>query len=169
MRAIPIKEGKIYERGAFAITAIAVDHRPIVPAFGYRIDYAGRSVVISGDAVVSDALMKASEGVDLLLHDALAPEVLRGAIEQAEDAGLAKRAQILRDVTNYHAHTRDIAAAATKANVKQLAFYHLVPPPRNEAMAAVFMAGVPEEVILTEDLMWFELPLGSEALIVSGP
>ena len=36
-------------------------------------------------------------------------------------------------------------------------------------MAAVFMEGVPEDVILTEDLMWFELPLGSEELIVSGP
>ncbi len=169
LRAIPIKEGKVYENGSFAITAIAVDHRPIVPAFGYRVDYAGRSVVISGDAVVSDALMKASEGVDLLLHDALAPQVLQRAIQQAEEAGLAQRAQILRDVTDYHAHTRDISAAATKAKVKQLAFYHLVPPPRNEEMAAVFMEGVPEDVILTEDLMWFELPLGSEELIVSGP
>ena len=45
------------------------------------------------------------------------------AIKQAEEAGLAQRAQILRDVTDYHAHTRDISAAATKAKVKQLAFY----------------------------------------------
>lgn len=166
---IRISKGKVYERGSFKITAVPVDHSPIEPAFGYRVDYGNRSVVISGDAVVSDALMEASEGVDLLLHDALAPGVLYGAIQRAQDAGLDQRAQILKDVTNYHAHTHDIAAAAKEAKVKQLALYHLVPPPRNEAMAALFMEGVPDEVILTEDLMWFELPLGSGELVVRNP
>ncbi len=164
-----IAKGKVYERGSFKITAVPVDHSPIKPAFGYRVDYGNRSVVISGDAVVSDALMEASEGVDLLLHDALAPGVLHGAIQRAQDAGLDQRAQILRDVTNYHAHTHDIVAAAKEAKVKQLAFYHLVPPPRNEAMAALFMEGVPDDVILTEDLMWFELPLGTDELVVRNP
>jgi ribonuclease BN (tRNA processing enzyme) len=31
------------------ITASEVDHTPVKPAFGYRIDHAGRSVVLSGD------------------------------------------------------------------------------------------------------------------------
>jgi hypothetical protein len=31
------------------ITALEVDHTPVKPAFGFRIDYSGRSVVLSGD------------------------------------------------------------------------------------------------------------------------
>jgi ribonuclease Z len=169
LKARPIAEGKFYEKGEFSITAIRVDHRPIEPAFGYRVDYRGRSVVISGDTVVSEDLMKASAGVDLLLHDALSPEILAGAIRRATDAGLDLRAQILRDVTGYHAHARDIAEAASRAGVKQLAFYHLVPPPRNDEAEAIFRTGLPDDVILTEDLMWFELPAESDELIVTRP
>ncbi len=167
--AKPIKEGKFYERGQFSITAIAVDHSPISPAFGYRVDYGDRSVVISGDTVVSKNLMEASRGVDLMLHDALSPLILERAIKQAEEAGLKFRAQILRDVTNYHAHAADIARAAEAAGVKQLAFYHMVPPPQDEAAERVFMTGVPDDVVLTDDLMWFELPSGSDEIVITRP
>lgn len=167
--AKPIEAGKFYQRGEFSITAIAVDHSPIEPAFGYRVDYGDRSVVISGDAIVSEDLMKASEGVDLLLHDALSSKMILGASKRASNAGNTQTAQILNDVLSYHAHPEDIAEAARAARVKQLAFYHLVPPPRNEAMEKIFMEGVSKDVILTEDLMWFELPKGSSELIVTRP
>lgn len=167
--ASPIKAGKFYERDDFSITAITVDHSPISPAFGYRVDYGGRSVVISGDTVVSKTLMDASRGVDLMLHDALSPKILERAIKQAGESGLKFRAQILRDVTDYHAHAQDIARAAEAAGVKQLAFYHLVPPPRDEAAKRVFMTGVPDDVILTEDLMWFELPKDSHEIVITYP
>lgn len=169
LKATPVEEGKFYESGDFSITAIRVDHRPIDPAFGYRVDYRGRSVVISGDTVVSQPLMKASAGVDLLLHDALSPQILERAIKRATDAGLELRAQILRDVTGYHAHARDVADAAARSGVKQLAFYHLVPPPRNKEAEAAFMSGLPDDILLTEDLMWFELPTGSDRLIITRP
>ncbi|XOV89752.1 MAG: MBL fold metallo-hydrolase [Pseudomonadota bacterium] len=164
-----IEVGKFYENGKLSITAISVDHSPIHPAFGYRVDYGDRSVVISGDTVISRELMKASEGVDLLLHDALSVKVLELAIQQSKAAGNELRARILSDVTDYHAHTLDIVKAAEAAGVKQLAFYHMVPPPQNEAAEAIFMEGVPDDVLLTEDLMWFELPLGSDDLVVRRP
>ena len=164
-----VPAGPLYENGVFSITAVAVDHSPIEPAFGYRIDYADRSVVISGDSVVSDALMAVSQGVDLLLHDALSLALLDGAIQRSERAGMPVRAQILRDVTNYHAHAGAIVAAAREAKVKQLAFYHLVPPPQNEQAAAIFMRGIEADAILTEDMMWFELPVDSEALLIKRP
>src|SRR5215831_14281706 len=44
-----ISEGVVYDKGGVKITAFEVDHTPVKPAFGYRIDYAGRSVVLSGD------------------------------------------------------------------------------------------------------------------------
>ena len=167
--ARPIETGRFYQRGDFSITAIPVDHNPIEPAFGYRVDYADRSVVISGDAVVSKHLMEASEGVDLLLHDALSSKMILGASSRAAKAGKAQVAQILKDVLSYHAHTQDIAEAARAADVKQLAFYHMVPPPRTPEAESLFMEGVPSDVLLTEDLMWFELPRDSEELIVTRP
>ena len=42
-----IKEGVIVDEDGLRITAFEVSHPPIEPAFGYRLDYGGRSVVIS--------------------------------------------------------------------------------------------------------------------------
>ncbi len=52
------------------VTAIRVDHGP-VPAFGYRVDFGGRSVVFAGDTRKSDNLIAKSQGVDVLIHPML--------------------------------------------------------------------------------------------------
>jgi len=49
VRSHDIEEGVVFEEGGVKVTAFLVDHEPIVPAFGYRVDYRGRSVVLSGD------------------------------------------------------------------------------------------------------------------------
>jgi ribonuclease Z len=64
-----IKEGVLYRQDGVTITAFDVDHRPIAPAFGYRIDYGGRSAVLSGDTRVSENLVKWAKGADLLVHE----------------------------------------------------------------------------------------------------
>ncbi|HAF13555.1 MAG TPA: MBL fold metallo-hydrolase, partial [Blastocatellia bacterium] len=61
-------------------TAFNVDHGEFIkPAFGYRIDYNGRSVVLSGDTRFSENLIKFSNGADVLFHEVAAakPENLR--------------------------------------------------------------------------------------------
>jgi ribonuclease Z len=40
-----IVEGVVFEKGGVKITAFEVDHTPVKPAFGYRIDYAGLTPV----------------------------------------------------------------------------------------------------------------------------
>jgi ribonuclease Z len=45
------------------------EHATAKPAFGYRIDYGGRSVVLSGDTRVSENLIRFSKGTDLLVHE----------------------------------------------------------------------------------------------------
>lgn len=72
-----IGEGVHYDEGGVKVTAFAVDHRPIRPAFGYRIEYAGCRVVLSGDTRVSENLIAHAKGVDLLIHEVVAPEVFR--------------------------------------------------------------------------------------------
>src|SRR5437899_3280062 len=51
------------------VMAFRVDHGPVEPAFGYRVDYRRRPVVISGDTIPSDNLEKFSQDVDLLVHE----------------------------------------------------------------------------------------------------
>ena len=66
--ATEIKRGVVYERAGVKVTAFEVDHS-ITPAFGYRIDVNGRSVVISGDTRYSETLIQNALGVDLLVHE----------------------------------------------------------------------------------------------------
>ena len=63
-----ISEGVVYEQNGVSVTAFDVIH-DAKPPFGYRIDYAGRSVVLSGDTGPSENLIRFSRGVDLLVHE----------------------------------------------------------------------------------------------------
>src|SRR5205807_9120261 len=72
-----ISEGVVYDQGGVKVTAFEVDHTPIKPAFGYRIDYAGHSVVLSGDTRVSENLVRYAQGVDVLIHEVFVPETIQ--------------------------------------------------------------------------------------------
>jgi ribonuclease Z len=77
--------GVVYERDGVRVTAFEVDHgAKIKPAYGYRIDYKGRSVLISGDTRFSENLIRNGMGVDLLVHEiAFAkPEVRQNLVVQ---------------------------------------------------------------------------------------
>ncbi len=67
--ATDIREGIVYESNGVKVTAFLVDHGPVKPAFGYRIDFKGRSVAISGDTRPTANLVKYCAGVDLLIHE----------------------------------------------------------------------------------------------------
>jgi ribonuclease Z len=65
--------GVVYDRGGVKVIAFAVDHgSPPLPAFGYRIEFGGRSVVISGDTRPSENLIRFAKGTDLLVHEVMA-------------------------------------------------------------------------------------------------
>jgi ribonuclease Z len=67
--ATDIREGLVYEANGVKVTAFLVDHGPVKPAFGYRVEFRGHSVALSGDTTPSDNLVKYSRGVDLLIHE----------------------------------------------------------------------------------------------------
>jgi ribonuclease Z len=88
-----ISQGKVYDDGSVRVSAFTVDHGAVKPAFGYRVDYAGHSVVISGDTKFSQNLIDFAKSTDCLIHAAWAvgttnptPPSLR-SIASAEDAG----------------------------------------------------------------------------------
>jgi ribonuclease Z len=68
INAQDIVDGTVLNDGPIRVTAFPVDHGPVKPALGYRIDYSGHSLVISGDTRVSDELINHAKGVDCLIH-----------------------------------------------------------------------------------------------------
>jgi ribonuclease Z len=72
-----IQEGVVFDDHGVTVTAFVVDHGPVRPAFGYRVDYRGRSVVLSGDTRVSENLIRHARGADVLIHEVIDPDALR--------------------------------------------------------------------------------------------
>jgi ribonuclease Z len=72
-----IKEGVVFEKNGVKVTAFLVDHGPVKPAFGYRIDYAGHSVALSGDTRFSENVIKFSQSADVIIHEVVDAEALR--------------------------------------------------------------------------------------------
>src|SRR5262245_4841255 len=67
--ATDIRQGVVYDTEGVKVTAFLVDHGPVKPAFGYRVDYNGHSVVMSGDTEPSDNVVTFAQGVDVLVHE----------------------------------------------------------------------------------------------------
>ena len=152
-------EGVVWSDEKLTVTAFKVNHAPVSPAVGYRVDYGGRSVVISGDSVVSAALFEAAEGADLLLHDALSRALLDPMIAATTAADVQPLPALMTDVIDYHADTLALAERAAQAGIGQLALYHLVPAPVNALAERVFRRGLPDDVLLVKDLDHFRMPL----------
>jgi ribonuclease Z len=132
----------VFERDGLRVTAFRVDHAPVKPAVGYRFDYRGRSVVVSGDTAKSANLERFAKGVDLLVHEALSPELMGVIQEAAEAVGNSSMAAIAHDVLDYHASPVEAAESAEKVGAGHLLYYHIVPPMPIPGLAAVFLDGV---------------------------
>jgi ribonuclease Z len=88
-----IEQGIVFDQQGVKVTAFLVDHSPVTPAFGYRVDYRGHSVVLSGDTRRSENLVRFARGVDVLVHEVLDAETVRGWFPnnpKAAEAILAK-------------------------------------------------------------------------------
>jgi ribonuclease Z len=167
-------EGKgevLLERDGVKVTAFRVDHAPVEPAVGYRFDYKGRSVVLSGDTVRSTNLEAFARDADLLVHEALAPHLVGLITEAAESAGNDRIAKITRDILDYHTTPVEAARSAHAAGVGHLLYNHIVPPLLLPPMVDLFVEGVDEAysgpVTVGRDGMLVKMPAGSDAIQVS--
>jgi ribonuclease Z len=161
-------EGVAFQGNGITIKVFTVKHDPVKPAYGYRIDYNGRSVVISGDTVYSDNLVAVAKGADLLFHEALNARMV-GQIRDALDArGRRDAAKIMADIPGYHASPVDAARAAKDAGVKALVYYHLVPAVPPGLMERAWLGRSHEvftgDLRVSRDGMFVSLPAGSTAI-----
>jgi ribonuclease Z len=118
----------LIDDGGLKVTAFPVDHNPVEPAVGYRFDYKGRSVVISGDTAPSARLEAAAHGADVLVHEGLAPNLVALQRREALAAHRTNLAAILHDILSYHTTPEAAAAIAQRAGVRYLLFSHIIPP-----------------------------------------
>ena len=169
LAAVPFAIGDesevVYEAGELTIRAFALNHAPVAPAVGYRVDYRGRSVVISGDTAPSEALVEAARGADLLLHEALAPHIVATLERESRAAGEDRIATVMADIPDYHTTPIQAARAANAAEVGRLVLYHLVPGPPGRLAEEVFLRGVRDvraDTTLAVDGSMFTLPVGTD-------
>ena len=70
--ATDVSEGLVYEQHSVRVVAFDVDHgEHIKPSLGYRIDYGGHAVLLSGDTRYSRNLIKYAKGVDVIVHEVM--------------------------------------------------------------------------------------------------
>jgi ribonuclease Z len=150
-----VKEGKIYEEGGVTITAFFVDHADFIDsAFGFRLDYQGHSVVISGDTRYSENLIKYAKNVDVLIH-----EVAISKYEVSQNSALAKQ------ILSYHTSPEQAGKVFSLAQPKLAVYSHIampvvdatIPPPTVDDIIAGTRKNYTGPLEVGEDLMTIEI------------
>lgn len=159
----------VYEEAGLVVEALAVDHAPISPAVGYRFRYRGRSLLITGDTVKLANIEQFARGVDLLVHEALAPNLVGMMHDAAEDTGNRRLLKITDDILDYHTSPIEAAETARDADVGHLLYYHIVPPLVLPGQKALFLNGAEQvfpDYTIGEDGTTFSLPADSSEIVL---
>jgi ribonuclease Z len=157
-----------WKDGPLTVTAIEVRHDPVKPAYAYRFDYKGRSVVISGDTRKWPPLASAAKGADVLVHEAQNADMTKMMVGGLKMLGQPRMASIMTDTLSYHTTPVEAEEIAKAAGVKDLVLYHLTqaglpfytPQAFTKGMDAV--GGPPWR--LASDGLTIELPMDSDAV-----
>ena len=158
----------LVQKDGLTIEAFSVTHTPVEPAVGYRFTYKGRSVVITGDTIKDQNIVEMSRGVDLLVHEALAANLVALMNKGARKNGQQVMAAITHDIPDYHATPMDAAETAAEAGVGHLLYYHIVPALLIPGQERLFLNGAQEvfpNYTIGYDGVAFTLPPDSDDII----
>ncbi|EHP42852.1 Ribonuclease Z [Cupriavidus basilensis OR16] len=158
------KDGTVYEKDGLRVTAFEVNHGDAVkPAFGYRIDYGGHAVLISGDTRFNENVIKYGTGTDLLVHEVFAvkPELMKNPAIQA--------------IANHHVTPQEAGTVFTRAHPKLAAYTHLsvigtptVPSVTTDDIVSQTRETYGGPLVVGEDLMAFEIAADGVAVYRRG-
>ncbi len=174
MQAVPFNKPPmgeltlVYEGEGLKVEMLAVDHSPVEPAVGYRFSYKGRSLLITGDTTKQANIQKFSEGIDLLVHEALAPNLVNMMNATAKKLGNKIMEKITHDILDYHASPVEAAETARDAGVGHLLYYHIVPPLVIPGQDLLYLNGAEDifpDYTIGEDGVAFTLPANSKEII----
>jgi len=141
----------VYERNGVTVSSFPVIHI-LNGAVGYRLDYAGLSVVFSGDTRPCHPLVDACDGADLLVH-----ETFPSAGVFAKKAGVSE--DLAQAIVN-GAHTSPAMAGKVfaRAGARMSAMWHLVVD--HETVGPVFAEMRTQHdgpVVISQDLTVFNI------------
>lgn len=147
------KQGVIYDKGGVKVTAFDVDHGELLkPAFGFRVEYGGRSVTISGDTRFSENLIQYASGTDLLIHQvaAVREELLASPV--------------FKGILAHHTKPDEAGTVFTRVKPKLAVFYHLsllgtpkVPSVTEQEVVEMTRKTYAGPLVVGEDLMAFRI------------
>jgi len=150
---VEVRQGLVYDQGGVRVTAFEVDHGELLrPAFGYRIDHAGRSVTISGDTRFNENLIKHATGTDLLIHQvaAVREELLASPV--------------FKVILDHHTKPDEAGVVFTRAKPKLAVYYHFVllgtpkvPPVTEKEVVEMTRKTYAGPLVIGEDLMAFRI------------
>ena len=137
-----IEAGRVLEEDGIAIDAFEVPHGSVRPAFGYRIATPDRTIVISGDTSYSGTLVDMARGADILFHEVISEEGLRGLSQAWQNHHAA-----------VHTTSTEVARVARQARPRLLVLYHVLHygAPAESALDEV-RAAYDGAVVLANDL-----------------
>jgi len=138
--------GVVLDQGGVRVTAFEVNHGELIkPSYGYRVDYSGRSVVISGDTKYNQNVIDYGRGADLIIHEV---DVTNDPSHQA--------------IMNNHTSPEDAGRIFTAAAPKMAVYSHILrlggedyPPPSLEELAARTRETYDGPLTIGEDLLRF--------------
>jgi len=144
--------GPVFEDVRVKVRCALVNHPLVKPAFAYRFDAPGRSIVISGDTSRSQNLIDLARGADVLVHEVL----YLPAVDEIAGAG-PDAANLKQHLINSHTSLSEVGKIAAEAGVKTLVLSHFVPAETPEVPDQVWLAAAKAhfsgEVIVGKDLM----------------
>jgi len=132
----------VFDKDGLKISAFLVDHHPVEPAYGFRVEYKGRLAVISGDTKKTESVERFSQNADLLVHEALNADMVNLIVAGLKGSGNQRLSKMAHDTIDYHTTPVQAAEIANAAHVKLLVFSHIVPPLPNKLAQHMFLEGV---------------------------
>jgi ribonuclease Z len=117
----------VYEAVDVQVIAFNVEHPPVKPAVGFRVNYKDRSVVITGDTIYTDSLIHHSMGADLLVSDALNHKISQMVSDAGKDADNNLSA-VTEDIQESHIRPEEAALVAKESGIPVLLITHVLPP-----------------------------------------
>jgi ribonuclease Z len=146
-------DGIVFDRNGVRVIAFEVDHGEVIkPAYGYRIEYGGRFVVLSGDTRYNENVIKYGTGADLLIHEV--------AIVRPE---LASEPYIQR-IMSHHSSALEAGTVFERTKPKLAAYTHLVflasdhiPSASEDDLLAQTRRSYTGPLVVGEDLMSFDI------------
>ena len=114
-----ITEGPVYEKNGVKVTAFEVDHSPIEPSLGFKIEYAGHSAVISGDTRYCENVVRWAKGCDVLVHEVISAELIRANAKGPSEA--------LERVIAHHTTPEQAGEIFSQVNPKLAVYTHIIP------------------------------------------